>query len=126
MKNFLIFFVFLMSSLYIVAQKHNPSGFIETEIESGSTFKKYKNGKPDSIIITMAAMNYGNALIFSKSKDAIRMTSAADKNSYITIEVKNQKQIRTLFFKNKPAFIIENIDFDFKNLPKNGDITTYI
>ena len=126
MKKTLTFFAILMCSSLIFGQNQDSSDFIETKIESGSTFKKYKNGKLDSIIVTMAAMNYGNALLFSKSNDAIRITNAADENSLITIEVKNQKQIRTLFYKNKPAFIVENIDFDIKNLPKNGIITTYI
>ena len=126
MKKNLTFLAILMCLVFVFGQNQDSSDFIETKIESGSTFKKYKNGKLDSIIVTMAAMNYGNALFFSKSNDTIRITNAADKNSIITIEVKNKKQIRTLFYKNKPAFIVENIDLDLKNLPKNGSITSYI
>ena len=126
MKNILAALSLLMSTLFVFGQDMNPLGFIETKIESGSTFKKYKSGKLDSIIVTMAAVNYGNALIFSKLKDEIRITNAADKNSVIKIELKNKKQLRTFFYKNKPAIIVENVDFDINNLPKNVKISNGI
>lgn len=126
MKKILALIGFLMFSPFVFGQNMDPSGFTETKIESGSTFKKYKNDKLDSIIVTMAAVNYGNALIFSKQKDEIRITNAADENSLITIKLKNKKQVRTFFYKNKPAIIVENIDFDLSNLPKNAQISSAI
>ena len=125
MKNIFTFIAIVMCSLFVFGQNMNPSGFTEKKIESGSTFKKYKNGKLDSIIVTMAAVNYGNALIFSKTNEAIRIINAADENSLITIELKNKKQVRTLFYKSKPAVTVENIDFDISNLPKNTMISRY-
>ncbi|KUJ52974.1 hypothetical protein AR685_00890 [Chryseobacterium sp. JAH] len=110
----------------VFGQNENYSNFTEKKIESGSTFKKYKNGKLDSIIITMAAVNYGNTLIVSKSNNEIRITNAADKNSVIKIELKNKKQVRTLFYKEEPVVIVENIDFDIENLPKSTVISTLI
>lgn len=95
----------------------------EKDIESGKVYKKYKDRKLDSIVVGMVAVNYGNALIFSLEKDEIRITNAADKNSLITIGMKNGKQVRTFFYKNKPAIIIENINFDINNLPKNAQIS---
>lgn len=99
-------------------------GFTETKIESGSTFKKNKNGKLDSIIVSMYAMNYGNALIFSKSAVKINITNAADENSLITIELKAKKQVRTWFYKNNSLFIIESFDLNLDRLPKNATISS--
>lgn len=126
MKNIFIICSLLLSSQFMFGQEKYPSDFIETKIESGSTFKKFKNGKLDSIIVTMAAMNYGNALIISKTADEITITTAEDKNSVIKIALKNKKQIRTFFYKDKPAIILESIDIDFNNLPKNSEISSGI
>lgn len=126
MKNILTVFSLLMSAVFVFGQEKNLSDFTETKIESGSTFKKYKNGKLDSIIVSMVAVNYGNALIFAKTNDEIRITNAADKNSVIKIELKNKKQVRTFFYKNKPAIILENIDFDINDLPKSAEISSGI
>lgn len=126
MKYFFSLFTFLVCSTMVFGQNENSSTSTEKNIESGSTYKKYKNGKLDSIIVTMAAVNYGNALLFSKSNDEIRITNVADKNSVITIVLKNKKQIRTLFYKQQPAVIVENIDFDIENLPKSSVISSLI
>lgn len=126
MKNLLIFFSVFITSVFVFGQSMDMPGFKEVKIEGGSTFKKYENGKLDSIIVTMAAVNYGNALLFSKTKDAIIATNAADKNSLIKIELKNNKQVRTFFYKNKPVIIIEGIDFNINDLPKNATISTSI
>lgn len=124
MKNIpLMLFAFLLSTLTF-GQELNLANFKETKIESGSTFKKMKDGKLDSIIVSMAAVNYGNALIFSKTKDEILIKNAADENSLIKITLKNKKQIRTFFYKNKPVMILESIDLDPENLPKNGFISS--
>lgn len=122
MKNIFTVIAVLFCSLCIFGQNTKQSDFIEKEIEGGSTSKKYKNGKLDSIIVSMFAVNYANAIIFSKSNNAIRITNLADKNSVITIELKNKKQVRTLSYKNKPMIIVENIDFDIQKLPKNASI----
>ncbi|PIF45695.1 hypothetical protein CLU96_2705 [Chryseobacterium sp. 52] len=126
MKNILIFFSVFIFSLGVFGQNMELPGFTEIKIEGGSTFKKDKDGKLDSIIVTMAAVNYGNALLFSKTKDAVIIKNAADENSLIKIELKNKKQVRTFFYKNKPVIIVEGIDFDIYHLPKNAAISTVI
>jgi len=122
MKNILTIITILMTSLFFGQNLESPD-YIETKIESGSTFKKIKNGKLDTIVVTMHAVNYGNALIFAKLDNEIRITNAADENSVITIELKNNRQVRTFFYKNKPAIIVESIDFDMNHLPKNATIS---
>lgn len=126
MKKILCLFAFAFGFLYAFAQVGDPSGFTEEKIESGTVYKKYKDNKLDSIVLGMAAVNYGNALIFSKTANEIRITSAEDKNSVIKISLKNGKQIRTFFYKDKPAIILESIDIDLKNLPKNSEISSGI
>ncbi|MEO8255660.1 MAG: hypothetical protein ABI554_14870 [Flavobacterium sp.] len=126
MKNLLTIFGVFIFSMSVFGQNMDLPGFKEIKIEGGSTFKKYENGKLDSIIVAMAAVNYGNALLFSKTKEAILIKNVADKNSLIKIELKNKKQVRTFLFKNKPIIIIEGINFDVNNLPKNASISTVI
>jgi len=126
MKKLLSSFALTICCLYAFGQTGDPSGFTEKEIESGTVYKKYKDRKLDSIVVGMVAVNYGNALIFSREKDEIRITNAADKNSVITIGLKNGKQVRTFFYKDKPAIIVENIDFDLDHLPKNAQISSLI
>ncbi|GGG64615.1 hypothetical protein GCM10007332_28790 [Epilithonimonas arachidiradicis] len=111
-----------MASLFFGQNLDSPD-YKETKIERGSTFKKYKNGKLDSIVVMMYAVNYGNALIFARQDNEIKITNAADENSVIKIELKNKKQVRTFFYKNKPAIVVESIDFDINQLPKNTTIT---
>ena len=123
MVKFLFTVTLFVCSLSAFGQVGDPSGFTEKDIESGKVYKKYKDSKLDSIVVGMVAVNYGNALIFSLEKDEIRITNAADKNSVITIGMKNGKQVRTFFYKNKPAIIIENINFNINNLPKNSQIS---
>ena len=124
-KIVLLIGVFIFSN-FTFGQEKDMSGFTETKIESGSTFKKLKEGKLDSIIVAIAAMNYGNALIISRTNDAIQLKNAADENSLITFEIKNKKQVKTLYYKNQPITIIESIDLDVKNLPKNAAISSSI
>ncbi|SHF62619.1 hypothetical protein [Chryseobacterium vrystaatense] len=126
MKNILVFFNVFIFSMFVSGQNTDASGFVETKIEGGSTFKKYKNGKLDSMVVTMAAVNYGNALLFSQTKNAVIISNAQDKNSLIKIELKNKKQVRTFLYKDKPVIITEGIDFDINNLPKNAKIFTSI
>lgn len=122
MKNIpVLLFAFLLST-FIFGQDASLAGFKETKIESGSTFKKYKGGKLDSMIVAIKAVNYGNALMFSKTNDEISITNAADENSIIKIKLKNKKQVRTFLYKNKPVMILESIDLDLNNLPKNAEI----
>ncbi|QDP84153.1 hypothetical protein FNJ88_00745 [Chryseobacterium sp. SNU WT5] len=124
MKNTLAILALFMSSVLAFGQEIDLTGFNKTEIESGITYKKYKEGKLDQIILRMMAENYGNTLFFSKSKDAILITNAADENSLIKIELKNGKQVRTFFYKKAPIITIEGIDFDLVNLPKDAVIST--
>lgn len=126
MKNILTVLCVFIFSMSVFGQNMNPVGFKEIKIEGGSTFKKYENGKLDSVIVTMMAVNYANALVFSKTKDEVIIKNAADENSFIKIELKNKKQVRTFLYKNKPIIIIEGIDFDINNLPKNAEISTVI
>lgn len=112
--------------MIVFGQNKDASDFVEIKIEGGSTFKKYKNGKLDSMVVTMAAVNYGNALLFSKTRQAVNITNAQDENSLIKIELKNKKQVRTFLYKNKPVIITEGIDLDLNNLPKNATIFTSI
>lgn len=123
MKNSLTIIAIWMASLFVFGQNLDSPDYKETKIESGSTFKKYKNGKLDSIVVMMYAVNYGNALIFAKQNNEIKITNASDENSVIKIELKNKKQIRTFFYKNKPVIVVETIDFDINQLPKNTTIT---
>ncbi len=126
MKSTLTIVAIWITSLFVFGQNINSPDTIEKKIESGSTFKKYKNGKLDSIVVTMYAVNYGNALIFAKSDNEIRITNAADENSVIKIELKNKKQVRTFFYKGKPAIVVEAIDFDINQLPKNMMINRFL
>jgi len=126
MKRILTIVTILIASLFVFGQNINSSDFIEKKIESGSTFKKYKNGKLDSIVVAMYAVNYGNALIIAKSDNAVRITNAADENSVIKIELKNKKQVRTFFYKDKPAIVVESIDFDINQLPKNTMVNRFL
>lgn len=126
MKKLLSSFALTICGLYAFGQVGDPSGFTEKEIESGSVYKKYKDSKLDSIVVGMVAVNYGNALIFSREKDEIRVTNAADKNSVITIGLKNGRQVRSFFYKDKAAIIVENIDFDLDHLPKKAQISSAI
>lgn len=123
MKTTLTIIAFLMAPLFSFGQDLISRGYTQTTIEKGSTFKKHKNGKLDSIVVAMYAVNYGNALIFAKLHDEIRITNAEDKHSVITIGLKNKKQVLTFFYNNKPAIIVENIDFNIGKLPKNTIIT---
>jgi len=123
MKKFWSLFAFMSCSLYTFGQVGDPQGFTENKIESGTVYKKYNNSKLDSIVVTMQAVNYGNALIFAKLDNEIKITNASDENSVIKIELKNKKQIRTFFYKDKPAIVVETIDFDINQLPKNITIT---
>lgn len=126
MKHFLTLLFSLLLPLFTFGQDFSLEGFEKTEIESGITFKKYKDGKLDSIIVIMAAVNYGNALLFSKTKDEISILNAEDKFSIIKITLQNKKQIKKFFYKDKVVLSIENIDFDLKNLPKNGEISSIL
>ena len=94
MKHFLTLLFTLFLSIFIFGQDFSLEGFEKTEIESGITFKKYKDGKLDSIIVIMAAVNYENALLFSKTKDEISIINAEDKFSIIKITLQNKKQIK--------------------------------
>jgi len=125
MKNSLTIITILMASLFAFGQNLESPDYKETKIESGSTFKKYKNGKLDSIVVAMYAVNYGNALIFAKKDNEIRITNADDENSVIKIELKNNKQVRTFFYKDKPAIVVESIDFDINQLQKNTMINRF-
>lgn len=124
MKNLLTTLFVVIKSIFIFAQKEGFENFVEKKIESGTTYLKQENGKlGDSIIVEMASMNFGNALVFHKTKDAINITSINDKDFLITIELKNKYQIRTCLYKNKPILVLENIDFDRNNLPKNAMVS---
>lgn len=124
MKNAILITSFLLLCNLIFGQDADFSDFKETKIESGSTFKKYKDGKLDSIIVTMMAVNYGNAIIFSKTADEIVVKNVADENSIIKIGLKKGKQIRTFYYQNKPVMILESIDFDPDALSKNAQISS--
>ncbi|MCD9853340.1 hypothetical protein LUD75_01385 [Epilithonimonas sp. JDS] len=126
MKKILSSFALITCSLYAFGQVGDPLGFTENKIDGGTVYKKYKDSELDSIVVGMAAVNYGNALMISKTKDEIRIINAADENSVIKIQLKNKKQVRTFFYKDKPAIIVENIDFDLDHLPKKTQIARSI
>ncbi|KQO22468.1 hypothetical protein ASF10_08815 [Flavobacterium sp. Leaf82] len=56
--------------------------------------KKYVDGKLESFIVEMYAMNYGNVLSFSKINDTIFIKNADE-------FIKNNKEIRELIYKKK-------------------------
>ena len=119
MKNLIIILLFLANSQSLFSQKTE-----EIEIESGMISKEFKNGKLDNFVVSMFAVNYGNNLIFSKSKDEILIKNAEDENSVITISLKNKQQVKSFIYKNKPIITVENIILDLSNLPKNSIISS--
>lgn len=125
MKNILnITFIIIYATFSFGQEK--GSSYTEKKIESGSTYKKYKNGKLDSVVVSMSAVNYANALIFSKFNDEIHMINSADTEAVVTIKLQGKKQVKTFLYQNKPVVIQESIDFDIKNLPKNAMVTSAI
>lgn len=93
------------------------------KIENGEVYKKYKRDKLDSIVVSMAAVNYGNHLVFTKKDQEILGRSINDEHSLLKFGLKNGKQFKTFFYKKQPIISVETIDFDVNNLPKNAVIT---
>jgi hypothetical protein len=125
MKNILSITFIIIYATFSFGQEKNSS-YTEKKIESGSTYKKYKNGKLDSVVVSMFAVNHSNALIFSKSNDEIQMINSADTEAVVTIKLQGKKQVKTFLYQNKPVVIQESIDFVIKNLPKNAIVTSAI
>ena len=123
MKKSLTLLGIIFACFFASGQDLNTAGFTETMIEGGATYTKMKNGKLDSIIVGMYAVNYGNALLFSRRDEVIFIKNGNDENAVIKIEVKNKKQIKTFLQNNKPLITVEMIDFDLQNLPENATVS---
>lgn len=121
MRKLIILILFSATYQWSFSQKTE-----EIKIESGAITKQFENGKLDSFIVSMYAVNYGNNLIFSKSKDEILIKNAEDEHSVITISLKNHQQVKSFIYKNKPIMMMENINLDLNNLPKNSIISSHL
>ena len=118
-KIFLLVLLFMSASSF--AQIQNS---ITVKTESGQTTKNYIGEKLESFVVEMYAMNYGNALTFTKLNDQIVITNAQEPNAMIIIRTKDTLLIRELLYGEKVISSIEAIDFDLNNLPKNSLISS--
>lgn len=121
MKKLIILIFFSATGQWLFSQKTE-----EIKIESGAITKQFKNGKLDHFVVSMYAVNYGNNLIFSKSKDEILIKNAEDEHSVITISLKDKQQVKSFIYNNKPIMTMENIILDLNNLPKNSIISSQL
>ncbi|MFD2287083.1 hypothetical protein GJU39_10570 [Pedobacter petrophilus] len=119
--KYLLFSILLFMSASSFAQIQHE---ITVKIESGETIKKYKGEKLESLLVQMYAVNYGNALTFSKENNQIVISNAQEPNAIIKIEIKNKLLVRKLFYDEKLISSIEVINFNFNNLPKNSQISS--
>jgi len=94
----------------------------KVEIEGGTLSKKYTDGKLESFLVEMYAVNYGNAFNFIKEKDTITIDNGEISNAVIKIYFKNKMQISELFYNKKIVAYYEAINFNLDNLPKSNTI----
>lgn len=99
---------------------------VTVQIESGQTTKNYIGEKLESMVVEMYAVNYGNALTFTKVNQQIVITNAQEPNTLIIIGFKDKLLVRELLYDENVISSIEAIDFDLKNLPKSSTITNQI
>lgn len=97
---------------------------ITVKIESGQTTKNYVGDKLESFVVEMYAVNYGNALTFTKVNNQILVTNAQEPSAIIKIGIKNKLLVRELLYNEKLISSIEAIDFDLNNLPENSQISS--
>lgn len=126
MKKIGCIIILLLGHFIAFGQQSDFRDFTETKIEGGATYTKLKNGKLDSVVVGMFAVNYGNALIFSRSSEAIMTQNANDDQAVIKIEIKNKKQVKTLWYDNSLIVSMEYFDFDLQNLPKNRSVSIFL
>ncbi|TDG36431.1 hypothetical protein EZJ43_07890 [Pedobacter changchengzhani] len=119
----IFFLVLLFMSASSFGQIQNS---ITVKIESGQTTKNYIGEKLESMIVEMYAMNYGNALTFTKVNDLILITNAQEPNTQIKIEFRDKFLVRNFLYDEKVISSIEAIAFDLNNLPKSSTITNQI
>ena len=95
----------------------------EFKIESGKTLLTYKNEKLDSIQVAMYAVNYGNLITFSRTKDTIYGEMADSKNTKIKVFFKYENLTYELIHKKKSLFCIEIFKPNFSKLPSNSKVS---
>ncbi|WP_026976243.1 hypothetical protein [Flavobacterium tegetincola] len=122
MKNILFIILLFMSSSSFAQIKQSTT----VEIESGQTTKNYIGATLESMVVELFAVNYGNALTFTKVNDQIVITNAQEPNAVIKITLNNKYLVRTLFYNEKMVSSTEAIAFDLENLPKSSTISNQI
>lgn len=93
------------------------------KIGSGQIVKNIVAGKLESFVVEMYAVNYGNALTFTKVNHQIIIRNAQEPNAIIKIAIEHKNQIRELLYDNKVISSIKAIHFDLNHLPKNSQIS---
>ena len=126
MKNkfnvkYLLFLISIVMSSSSFSQNKNSTETIK--IESGKIVKNIVDGKLESFVVEMYAVNYGNALTFTKENNQIMIRNAQEPNAIIKIAIENKNQIRELLYDNKVISSIKAINFDLDKLPKNSQIS---
>ncbi|WP_264530582.1 hypothetical protein [Flavobacterium sp. N502540] len=119
----LLFFIFLLASAFSFGQAEEVQ---KTEIEGGTLSKKYIDGKLESFIVEMYAVNYGNIFSFTKGKDTITVSNGEKSAAVIKIYFKDQMQISELFYKKKIVGYLEAINLNIDQLPKSNSIYSFL
>ncbi|WP_035758837.1 hypothetical protein [Flavobacterium tegetincola] len=120
LKYLLAFILLFMSASSFSQIKQS----ITVKIESGQTTKNYKGEQLESFLVEMVAVNYGNALTFTKANNRIVITNAQEPNATIKIYLNDEKMLgRELLYKNTVYLAVQEIKFDIDNLPKNSTIS---
>jgi len=126
MKNkfnikYLPFLISIVMSTPSFSQNQDSTETIK--IESGKIVKNIVAGKLESFVVEMYAVNYGNALTFTKESNQIIIRNAQEPDAIIKIAIEDKNQIRELLYDNKVISSIKAINFDLDNLPKNSQIS---
>jgi len=120
-RKHLLFLILLFMGISSFAQSQDSTTTIK--IESGQIVKHIVAGKLESFVVQMYAVNYANALTFTKVNNQIIISNAQEPNAIIKIAIENKNQIRELLYDKKIVSSIKTINFDLNNLPKNSQIS---
>lgn len=120
--KYITFFLLLLIGFLCYGQKQESP--VIKEIESGEIAKIYSDGKLESFVVKMYAVNYENELTFKKLKDAVIINDAQNEDAVIKIYFKGNREIRELLYQGKMISSVEEINFDLNNLPNNTKIST--
>ena len=119
--KYLLFLISIVMSTSSFSQNKKSTETIK--IESGQIVKNIVAGKLESFVVEMHAVNYGNALTFTKENNQIMIRNAQEPNAIMKIAIENKNQVRELLYDNKLISSIRAINFDLNNLPKNSQIS---